>query len=91
VSKIRHDEWQTAARAVVWLRNENTAVLRMSGHADALRKLKDFEFPYLAKPFGIQALIDAATRVIAERHENVRRVTDSVAGLKATLEGFRTR
>jgi hypothetical protein len=39
----------------------------MSRHPDALRKLKEFEFPQLAKPFGIQAFIDAATRVMAER------------------------
>lgn len=57
--------------------NENIPVLLISGHPAINDKLRALGYPYLEKPFGIDALMREAARVISESRENIRRVKAS--------------
>jgi DNA-binding NtrC family response regulator len=62
--------------------------LLCSGHPDALDKLRECEFPYLAKPFGLMELVHQSARAIIHHTQNVSRVNASYARLKATAEAL---
>jgi hypothetical protein len=54
-----------------------------------LVKLKQYDLPYLAKPFNTADLTFAAAQVIVYNQENIRRIKDSFARLQATADGLR--
>jgi DNA-binding response OmpR family regulator len=68
--------------------NENIPVLLVSGHPGVSDKLRRFSYPYLEKPFGLDALCAEAARVIDESRENIRRVKASAARMLATTEAL---
>jgi DNA-binding NtrC family response regulator len=68
--------------------NRNIATLLSSGHPDASIKLKEFDCPYLAKPYRFTNLIGHAAEAITHAEENVRRVKASLARLEATTAGL---
>jgi CheY-like chemotaxis protein len=68
--------------------NRNIPTLLSSGHPDADAKLKEYEFPYLAKPYRIADLIGEAAVAITQAGENIRRIKASFARLEATTEGL---
>ncbi len=68
----------------------NTPVLLTSGHPEANFKLHQFGYPYLAKPFSLDALRAETIRVIRESQENIARVKASAARMKATTETLKS-
>jgi DNA-binding response OmpR family regulator len=68
--------------------NENIPVLLVSGHPGLNEKLRRFGYPYLEKPFGLNALCAEAVRAIGESQENIRRVKDPAARMSANTEGL---
>ena len=66
--------------------NENIPALMMSGHPDEAMKYDRFGFPYLSKPFGLEALRREAEKVMADKVEAVRRVREAVARMKTETE-----
>lgn len=68
----------------------NTPVLLTSGHPEQNFKLHQFGYPYLAKPFSLDALRAEAARVIAESRENIERVKASAARMKANTNTLRS-
>jgi DNA-binding response OmpR family regulator len=66
--------------------NRNIATLLSSGHPDADAKLRQFEFPYLAKPYRITELLSEAAIAITQAGENIRRIKASFVRLDATTE-----
>jgi DNA-binding NtrC family response regulator len=69
--------------------NRNIPTLLSSGHPDADAKLKEYEFPYLAKPYRVTDLIGEAAEAITHADENIRRIKASLARLAATTEGLK--
>src|SRR4051794_15167428 len=69
--------------------NRNIPALLSSGHPDAVAKLKEYEFPHLAKPYRIADLISGAAVAITQASENIRRIKISFARLEATTEGLK--
>ena len=61
----------------------NIPVLLYSGHPDALRKLQEHDFAYLAKPFAIEDLVDEAVRIISFPTENIADTKISIGRLQA--------
>ena len=55
----------------------------MSGHPDEAMKYDRFGFPYLSKPFGLEALAREVEKVMADKAEAVRRVREAVALMSA--------
>lgn len=68
--------------------NGDTSVLLMSGYPDLNFKLHQFDFPYLAKPFTLDALRIAAVEVIREHSENRARVKTSAARMQANTKAL---
>jgi DNA-binding NtrC family response regulator len=68
--------------------NENIPVLLISGHPEINNKLERFDYPYLAKPFGLDKLAAEAVRVIAATGENIRRVKASAEKMRANKEAL---
>ncbi len=66
----------------------NTPVLLMTGHADTAQRLRQFDFPHLLKPFDARGLTEATAQVMADRHENIQRLTDGLARMHAKLAGL---
>jgi DNA-binding NtrC family response regulator len=62
--------------------------LLCSGHPEALNKLKECEFPYLAKPFGLMELVHQSAKAIIHHNQNVSRVNASYARFRATAEAL---
>jgi CheY-like chemotaxis protein len=54
--------------------DRNIPTLLSSGHPDADIKLKEYECPYLAKPYRATDLISKAAEAITQADENVRRM-----------------
>ena len=69
--------------------NRNIPTLLTSGHPDADIKLKEYECPYLAKPYRVADLICEAAEAITHADENIRRIKASLAKLEATTEGLK--
>lgn len=63
--------------------NRNIPALMMSGHPDEAMKYDRFGFPYLSKPFGLEALAREVEKVMADKAEAVRRVREAVALMSA--------
>ena len=60
-----------------------------AGHPDADAKLREYEFPYLAKPYGVTALLSAAATAITQAGENICRLKASFDRLEAATEGLK--
>lgn len=69
--------------------NGNTSVLLTSGCLEANFKLNQFDYPYLAKPFTLDALRVAASQVMDEHIENLARVKASAARMLANTEALK--
>src|SRR4051794_13143876 len=69
--------------------NRNIPALLSSGHPDAVAKLVEYEFPYLAKPYHTADLIGEAAVAITQAGKNIRRIKASFAKLEATIEGLK--
>ena len=69
--------------------NRNIPTLLSSGHPDADVKLREHEFPYLAKPYRVTELLSEAAIAITKAGENIRRVKASLVRLQATTEGLK--
>jgi DNA-binding NtrC family response regulator len=70
--------------------NENTPVLLLTGHPRAMARLKQYEIvdiPCLLKPFDLVQLCAETERVMAESHQNVERIKEGMARLRANLVG----
>jgi DNA-binding NtrC family response regulator len=63
--------------------------LLCSGHPDALAKLEEYGFPYIAKPFRPMDLLYQSAKVITQTSRNISRVKGSYARLQATTEARR--
>lgn len=63
--------------------NNNIPTLLYTGHPDALIKLKEQNFPHLAKPFQLNELVYEAARIITHTAENIRQVKASLVKLQA--------
>ena len=68
--------------------NVSTPVLLMSDHPDAIERLERFGFPFLSKPFDLQALITEATWAMAHSRENICCVMEAVAQMRADVQGL---
>jgi CheY-like chemotaxis protein len=68
--------------------DRNIPTLLSSGRPDDAAKLKESDFPYLAKPFRTSELIDESAKTITHASENIRRIKASLARLAATAEGL---
>jgi DNA-binding NtrC family response regulator len=69
--------------------NKNIPSLLCTGHPDALARLQEHGYPYLAKPFKVADLIHEAAKAITATAENIARVKASAAKLQATAEGLK--
>jgi CheY-like chemotaxis protein len=69
--------------------NRNIPTLLSSGHPDADAKLREYEFPYLAKPYRATDLLSGAAIAITQASENIRRIKASFVRLEATVEGLK--
>ena len=69
--------------------NQNIPTLLSSDHPDADIKLKEYECPYLAKPYRVTDLISQAAEAITHADENIRRIKASLTKLEATTEGLK--
>ena len=69
--------------------NRNIPTLLSSGHPDADAKLRDYEFPYLAKPYRVAELLSGAAMAITQASENIHRIKASFVRLEATTEGLK--
>jgi DNA-binding NtrC family response regulator len=72
----------------VYAANENIPVLLISGHPGVTEKLARFGYPYLEKPFALDALHTEALRVISESRENIQRVKSSAEKMQAGAEAL---
>jgi DNA-binding NtrC family response regulator len=70
--------------------SENTPVLMTSGHPEMQRKLQQFGFPYLRKPFSLAALSILASQIMAEAADNIRQIQAATAGLRVKLDALNT-
>jgi DNA-binding NtrC family response regulator len=68
--------------------NQNTPVVLVTGHADTALRLIQFDFPHMLKPFNVTQLTEAVAAVMADRHRNIQRLTDSLARMHANLAGL---
>jgi DNA-binding response OmpR family regulator len=66
--------------------NRNIPTLLSSGHPDDDAKLREYQFPYLAKPYRVAELVPEAAQAITQAGENIRRIKASFARLEATTE-----
>jgi DNA-binding response OmpR family regulator len=64
--------------------NGNTPVLLISGHPESNFKLHQFGYPYLPKPFTLDALRVEAARIMDEHAANIARVKASAARMEAS-------
>jgi DNA-binding response OmpR family regulator len=69
--------------------NGNTSVLLMSGYPDSKFKLHQYDYPYLAKPFTLDALRIAVVHVMNEHAANLARIKVSAARMIAKTEALR--
>jgi DNA-binding response OmpR family regulator len=69
--------------------NRNIPTLLSTGHPDTNAKLREYDFPYLAKPYGLTELLSGAAIAITQAGENIRRIKASFARLEATIEGLK--
>ncbi len=69
--------------------NEDTPVLFISGHPEVNEKLKQFGYPYLAKPFSLGKLMSESKQVIADAVENIRCVKASTARMLASADALK--
>ena len=58
--------------------NENIPVLLTTGNPIAQAQLQQFGYPYLAKPYRVEALLRRATRIMDRPIENLQRVRHSI-------------
>jgi DNA-binding response OmpR family regulator len=68
--------------------NENIGVLLTSGHPESCDQLVRFNFPHLQKPYSFDAFIDDATTILQDARENIRRVRDAAAKMRAHTEAL---
>jgi DNA-binding NtrC family response regulator len=68
--------------------NENIPMLLISGHPGVPEKLARFGYPYLEKPFALDALHAEAIRVISESRENIQQVKSSAEKMQAGAEAL---
>ncbi len=66
--------------------NENTGVLLTSGHPETCDALDRFNLPHLRKPFDLDALVGAASVIIRDTRENIRRVRTAAAQMAVHTE-----
>jgi DNA-binding response OmpR family regulator len=64
--------------------NENIPVLLLAGHPTWIQELDRFDFPYLGKPFELDALFAKAALVLQDSAENIRLVKASTARMAAS-------
>jgi CheY-like chemotaxis protein len=69
--------------------NRNIPTLLSSGHPDADAKLREYEFPYLAKPYRVAELLSEAAIAITQAGENIGRIKASFVRLEGTTEGLK--
>jgi DNA-binding NtrC family response regulator len=72
-----------------WAASWNLPVLLSGGHPNAGATLKEYEFPYLAKPYEIDDLVFAAAIAITQAGENIRRIKASFAKLEGAVEDLK--
>jgi DNA-binding NtrC family response regulator len=68
--------------------SENTPVLLITGHPNVVARLDQYElaeFSCLQKPFDLVRLRIETERVVAETHQNVQRIKESMARWRANL------
>jgi len=68
--------------------NQNIPELLVSGPPESNDMLGRFGYPFLAKPFGVDALCADAVRVIDESRTNIRRVQASADKMLANTEAL---
>jgi DNA-binding NtrC family response regulator len=71
--------------------NENTPVLLIIGHSNAIARLKQYDlldFPCLLKPLDPVRICSEAERVVAETRRNIQRIRDSMARWQANFAGL---
>ena len=68
--------------------NQNIPVLLVSGHPESNEILRRFGYPFLARPFGVDALCAEAVRVIDEARANIRRVQASADKMLANTKAL---
>jgi DNA-binding response OmpR family regulator len=69
--------------------NRNIPTLLSSGHLDTKAKLRKYDFPYLAKPYGLTELVSGAAIAITQAAENICRIKASFVRLEATIKGLK--
>jgi DNA-binding NtrC family response regulator len=70
--------------------NENIPALIMSGHPDAAEKCDRFGFPYLSKPFGLEALARETERVMADKAAIIRQVKEATGRMRAEMQKLKS-
>jgi DNA-binding NtrC family response regulator len=68
---------------------ENTSVLFLSDHPDFKETLNRFGYPYLEKPFSLDALMANSAQAINQAAENISRVKASAAKMNASIDALR--
>jgi two-component system OmpR family response regulator len=66
--------------------NQHTGVLLTSGDPEACETFDRFNLPHLRKPFDLDALVGAASVIIRDTGENIRRVRTAAAQLGVHME-----
>jgi DNA-binding NtrC family response regulator len=69
--------------------NGNTSVLLITANLQSKFQLHQFNYPYLAKPFTLDALRVAAARIMSEHGKNRARIKTSAARMLANREALR--
>jgi DNA-binding response OmpR family regulator len=62
--------------------NANIPALMMSGHPDAAENCESFGFPYVTKPFEIEALRRETAKVLEDRDAAIQRTKEAVAKMQ---------
>jgi DNA-binding response OmpR family regulator len=70
--------------------NRNTPVLLLTGRPEINFRLRQFDYPHLAKPFTLDALRAETSRVMIGHAENIARVRQSAAHLMANMAALNT-
>jgi len=68
--------------------NQTIPALLLADHQISPVSFETFNFPALSKPFSVAEMLSAAELVIRERRENIRRVRQSAARLRASQEAL---
>lgn len=69
--------------------NDDTAVLLISGRAETNFKLKQFQYPYLAKPFTLETLGIEGLKAMQERQTNIQRIMASAVRRQTSIKTTR--